>query len=106
MHTFEWRGEAWNEDLPGSPRTSEDTKVTIHHNGGYDGNIKIVLPNRVGAVQTTHFTDEDGDQHMAEINVPFDAIKSLVLEYLRAQQIEALEQMDDEDLERFFVAIA
>lgn len=106
MHTYGWKGEARNEELPRSEPSTEETQVLFHHNGDYSGNVKVVLPTRVGNPQTHHFTDPDGiDQHTAELNVPFEAIKGLVLQYLQGELIGALEDMNDKELERLFIGI-
>jgi hypothetical protein len=104
MHTFDWQGDADNEQKP-LYNGSENTRVVMHHNGDYSGNVKFVLPYRVAntvKVPVGTWTNKVGEP-LTEVNIPFEAMKSLVLNYLRDQQISALENLSDENLERFFV---
>jgi hypothetical protein len=100
VHTISWKGDAQNERLRRGE--FEETQVTMHHNGDYSGNVKFILPNRIADVVKvpagtwTNKTDEE----LAELNIPFEAVKILVLNYLRDQQIVAIENpsgLDDWD---------
>lgn len=69
--------------------------VTFHHNGDFSGDVKIdVSAYNVVLVQTSM----PGVPGVFEIEIPFDALKGLVAEYVRGQLIEELEQDSADDV--------
>lgn len=105
MHTTEWYGMAPNETLP---RGLRKATVSMHHNGDYSGNVKFVLPYDVAnAAKIPPGTwANNGSEEITEVSIPFAAVKSLVLDYLRREQIRSLEDMTDDQLEQYFVVQA
>jgi hypothetical protein len=70
--------------------TTEAAGGTVFiHNGGYDGDVRVVSQN--GGVL------EDG---RFEVDIPFTDLRSLVLDYLRQRMISGLESMNDDTLEQ------
>jgi hypothetical protein len=61
--------------------TTKIGNYTFIHNGDYSGNTRIV----------------NGLTH-EEMEVPFDALKGLVAEYVRDERISKLEQAEDDEL--------
>lgn len=101
MHSTTWTGKAASEQRPYTPgptipRTEET--VTMHHHGDRSGNVRFWLPNRVANV-TTHHHAGPNEESMAEVHIPFEAIKLLVIEYYRDELIRALENAEGEELE-------
>lgn len=85
--------------LEGYPEGQEkEVKVTIHHNGDFSGEVIIQIPTEVGQPETSHYSEDGVDYHIAELRVPYEAIEALVAERVRALMIEALEVMDGPDL--------
>lgn len=73
----------------------DEDGVTFHHNGGYYGDVKVVL----------HDTDKaqmelDHRDHTISVNVPFSAMEKLVLDKLRLEKISKLESDNFEELRR------
>jgi len=94
MHAFEWKGQAWTE-LP----DQEEVTVTIQHDGDpINSNIKVSVPVRVGAPQVSHFSEGGEDHHIAELWIPYDALKAFFAEMVRRRRISELEQMDDDEV--------
>ena len=72
--------------------------ITIHHNGDYSGDVKIDVPRgktNTFATPTNQFV---------EVEIPFEVLRSLVLDYLRSKTISNLESMTDYDLEEWATA--
>jgi hypothetical protein len=68
------------------------------HNGDFSGEVKIqVQPSQV---ERTDWPEEVGGS-VVEVEIPFDDLRGLVFQYLRRRQISALEQMDDDEFERY-----
>jgi hypothetical protein len=59
--------------------------TTFIHDGGYSGNVQIVVPAPLMP---------------ARIEVPFADLRELVFGYLRGRRIERSEQVTDDEFER------
>jgi hypothetical protein len=95
MHTFEWTGLAWIADYA----DTHDATVTIHHDGDPNGgNVIINVPTYVGDPQVDHFSREGEDHHIAQLTVPYDALKAFFAEMVRRRRIAELEQMDSDEV--------
>jgi len=96
MHSFDWKGKAWNEDRS-RPDREEETTVTIHHNGDYSGNVKINVPTRVGQPSVHNYSAGGEDYHDAELSVPYEALEALVLAKWQSDIVSDIEEMEDFD---------
>lgn len=107
MHSFEWEGPAWLEQIsPKRPGPQEEVVVTILHNGDYSGNVRVVVPSAVANVATHHYTDVSGqDVHNAEIHVPFEALEAFVLAKWQREMVATIENADKDQLV-FLVTLA
>lgn len=78
----------------------EDVDVLIHHNGDFSGEVIIlVLRNWTNPQPAVHnYTKNGKDYHIAELNVPYSALRDLVLDHLRQEMIDRLENMNNDDL--------
>lgn len=101
MHSFSWTGKAWKEQGYGE---AKDVTVTFHYNGSFDGNVKVELPNKVGDVSVHHGAGPNGEG-LAEVHIPFEAMKVLVINYLRMEVVSFAEVASDESFERFLRGI-
>lgn len=66
--------------------------IRFHHHGDYSGDVHINVSK--DAVQRSF----DATTERAEVHIPFDALKMLVVAYMRRKMIIALEQSSDDDL--------
>lgn len=66
--------------------------ITFIHNGDFSGYVIIVLPK--GSVQK--LTGPDSSK--VHVQVPFEAIKGLVAEFVRQEKERALEDAEDDEL--------
>lgn len=74
-----------------------DGEITIHHNGDYSGDVKINVPK--------HRVEEfNAPNSVYEIEIPFEVLRSLVLDYIRNRTISNFESMTDDDLEEWTTA--
>lgn len=96
MHTFEWTGTAWSEEPHES--TKAPCKVIIHHDGDFGGNVTIEVPTWVAQQATRHFSADNEDHHIAEMKVPYEALKALVMEQMRKELIADLENLEEDAL--------
>lgn len=88
MITFSWTGEAWNEK-PNHPDT-EETTVTIHHDGDFQANAWINVPVRVG--------DPNTNEQIAELKVPIAALEEFVMVKWQNEIIGFIEEADKDQL--------
>jgi hypothetical protein len=99
MHTFPWEGRSDTQN-----GEEVDTKVSFHHNGDYSGRVIINLPTEIAEPCVHHFTEKGEDLHIAEIQVPFQALEAFVLDAIRALRIAALENLTVDEMRRDFSA--
>lgn len=85
--------------------------LSYHHNGDYSGDVKIAVPmRRPGKTyswgQTSDIVVEIDDRDQAVIvDIPFEDMKHLVLDYYRSELISRLER-GDEVLERLLFRVS
>lgn len=84
MITSAWLGDKPEDEVWG--------EVTMHHNGDFSGVVEFVLDRRQAR---THVTDDDA---LVTVQIPFEAIKSLVAEYVQARKVEELETATNDEL--------
>lgn len=105
-HTTEWKGLCYPTQYPKTPGPTKgrrEATVSMHHNGNpANSNVRFFLPNWIADVANHHGAGPDGEG-MAEVHIPFEAIKSLVLNYYRNQMIDALEYAEDAQLEELLM---
>jgi hypothetical protein len=99
MHSYPWKGKA-----AVGAEVEVDTEVTFHHNGDYSGNVVINVPSYIAQPAVRHFSDKDGDHHIAEIHVPYDALEIFILESVRRMRLAEIENLTVEEMRRDFSA--
>lgn len=117
MHSFEWKGDAYNARAAIGHDPTEETTVTIHHHGDYSGNASINLPTRVGDPAIHHYTisadqarregfgEGAGDYHIAELNVPIAALEAFILAKFQSELTGFIEDADRDAL-KFMCVLA
>jgi hypothetical protein len=75
-----------------SHTTTTDAGITFHHNGDYSGDVSLRLSE--DQVEQGQFKNET----YYEIEIPFDAMKELVANYVRSEKISKLEQAEDNEI--------
>lgn len=96
MHSFHWAGNAWKEQGSGEVYV----EVLMHHNGDYSGNVKVVLPNKIADTTLAHGAGPNGEG-MAEVHIPFEALKALIMQYVRSEMVSQIEQATNSELIQF-----
>lgn len=94
MHSFLWQGDAWCE-VPGD---DVPTVVAILHNGDYSGNIKFDVPAALANLE--RYKDYVSDEERLVVSIPFEAVKALVLNYVRDEFVGLIQDADDVTLQR------
>ena len=116
LHTTDWEGECWPEQVPPAPKTPgpltaeaqrlrrpRPATIVMHHHGDpTNTNVEFLLPNWVADAVHEHHTGPNGEG-MVRVHIPFEAIRSLVLNYYRNRAIGALEDADDRELEELLL---
>jgi hypothetical protein len=65
--------------------------VTIHHDGDYSGNVLLVLPaDKI----------EEAPHGQVFVEIEFDVLRKLVLNYIQGKIISKVEELDYEQLEQ------
>jgi hypothetical protein len=99
-HTFSWEGLCWAEQRASQVEFDvADALVTFHFNGDFSGSVKLDLPNWVADVSVRHGAGPN-QEGMAEVHIPFEALKALVLEYYRRQAMSLLTGAEGPELEK------
>lgn len=75
-----------------------NVKVVIHHNGDCSGEVVINVPTWVGQPAVHNFTEGGEDHHIAELTIPYSALRDLVLDHLRNEMVGKLENMSNDEL--------
>lgn len=96
-HSFDWEGECRGSTIEDWGRV-QDATVTFLFNGDFSGNVGVNLPNWIADITLHHGAGPNG-QAIAEVHIPFEAMKQLVFEHYRRKMIDVLESATGEALE-------
>ncbi len=81
MHSIHWSQSPEEGDLA----------IVMHHNGDFSGGVKINIPvDRIEALEEM--------AGYVQVCIPFEALKTLVGQYVAGQKMSALEEADDDDI--------
>jgi hypothetical protein len=67
----------------------------FHHNGGYEGDVVVVVPSDTAEMTLSH------NEHTVSVRVPYEAMERLVLDKLRGEFINKLETLGYEALAEY-----
>lgn len=85
MHTLTWD----DDHHPG------EGPIHFIHNGDYEGGVIVVLPREKANMMVRN---DLADGELAEVTIPFAALRFLVAQYVASEKISWLEQADDKDI--------